>query len=124
LGFFEAGGGRIPVTTAGELRHNEAMSYTLTLITGEDATESERHAAERRFREALDAALGDASLVAPTYRAYQRIVALRGESPDVTALTDAEREVVEQWQAAESAATVAAFGPHRYLEEGRFEIGV
>jgi hypothetical protein len=49
---------------------------------------------------------------------------LRGESPDVTALTDAEREVVEQWQAAESAATVAAFGPHRYLEEGRFEIGV
>ena len=55
---------------------------------------------------------------------YQRIVATRGESPDVTALTDAEREVVEQWQAAESAATVAAFGPHRYLEEGRFEIGV
>ena len=112
------------MTTAGGLRHNEAMSYTLTLITGEDATEAERHAAERRFREALEAALGDASLVAPTYRAYLRIVASHGESPDVTALTDAEREVVEQWQAAESAATVAAFGPHRYLEEGRFEIGV
>ena len=42
----------------------------------------------------------------------------------MTALSDAEREVVEQWQAAESAAMVAAFGPHRYLEEGRFEIGV
>jgi len=67
--------GRFPVASAGALRHNEGMSYTLTLITGEDATES-------------------------------------------------ERQVVEQWQAAEYAATVAAFGPHRYLEEGRFEIGM
>ena len=62
--------------------------------------------------------------MAPTYSVYLRIVATYGESPDVTALSDAEREVVEQWQAAESAAMVAAFGPHRYLEEGRFEIGV
>jgi hypothetical protein len=100
------------------------MSYTLTLITGEEASETERRAAEQRFRRALDAALGDASLVAPTYSVYLRIVAVHGHSPDVTALTDAEREVVEQWQAAESAATVAAFGPHRYLEEGRFEIDV
>ncbi len=114
--------GRFPVASAGALRHNEAMSYTVTLITGEDATASERRAAEQRFRQALDAALGDASLVAPTYRVYLGIVAVHGESPDVTALSDAEREVVEQWQAAESAATVAAFGPHRYLEEGRFEI--
>jgi hypothetical protein len=112
------------VTIAGGLRHNEAMSYTLTLITGEDVTESERHAAERRFRQALNAELGGASVVAPTHKAYLGIVAVHGDSPDVTALTDAEREVVEQWQAAESAATVAAFGPHRYLEEGRFEIGV
>jgi hypothetical protein len=100
------------------------MSYTLTLITGEDATESERHAAEQRFRQALDAALGDASLVAPTYSAWLRIAADHGESPDVTALTDAEREVVEQWRAAESAAMSAVFGPHRYLDDARFEIGV
>jgi len=116
--------GRFPVASAGALRHNEGMSYTLTLITGEEGSDAERRAAEQRFRQALDAALGDASLVAPTYRAYLGIVTVRGENPDVTALSDAEREVVEQWQAAESAATVAAFGPHRYLEEGRFEIGV
>jgi hypothetical protein len=116
--------GRFQVASAGTLRHNQGMSYTLTLVTGEEGSDTERRAAEQRFRQALEAALGDASVVAPTYRAYQRIVASRGESPDVTALTDAEREVVEQWQAAESAATVAAFGPHRYLEEGRFEIGV
>jgi hypothetical protein len=32
-------------------------------------------------------------------------------------------KVLELWQAAESAAVTAAFGPHRYLDEGRFEIG-
>ncbi len=100
------------------------MSYTLTLITAEEASDAERRAAEQRYRRALDAALGDASLVAPTYRVYLRIVAVHGESPDVTALTDAEREVVEQWQAAESAAMTAALGPHRYLDDARFEIGI
>lgn len=98
------------------------MSYRLTLITHEEASEAERAAAEQRFRRALDAALGDASLVAPTHAAYLHIVAQYGDSPDVTALTHAEREIVEQWQAAESAAMTAAFGPHRYLEEARFEI--
>jgi hypothetical protein len=112
------------VASAGTLRHNEAMSYTLTLITGEEASDAERRAAEQRYRHALDAALGDASLVAPTYSVYLRLVAIHGENPDVTALTDAEREVVEQWQAAESAAIVAAFGTHRYLDDARFEIGV
>jgi hypothetical protein len=37
-------------------------------------------------------------------------------------LSDAEREVVEQWQAAESAAMTAALGPHRYLDDAWFEI--
>lgn len=100
------------------------MSYTLTLISGDDAPDAERQAAEQRFRGALDAALGDPSLVALTYGVYLRIAAVHGESPDVTALTDAEREVVEQWQAAETAAMTAAFGPHRYLDEARFEISV
>jgi hypothetical protein len=100
------------------------LSYTLTLVTGEDASETERRAAEQRFRRALDATLGDASLVIPTYSVYLRIVATYGESPDVTALSDAEREVVEQWQAAESAAMTAAFGPYRYMGDARFEIGV
>ena len=99
------------------------MPYTLTLITGEDASDAERRAAEKRFRQALDAALGDASLVAPTHAAYLHIVAAYGESPDPAVLTDAEREVVEQWQAAEAAAMTAAFGPHRYMDDARFEIG-
>jgi hypothetical protein len=116
--------GRFPVASAGALRHNEGMSYTLTLVTGEDASETERRAAEQRFRRALDATLGDANLVLPTYSVYLRIVSTYGESPDVTALSDAEREVVEQWQAAESAALTAALGPHRYLDDARFEIGV
>ncbi len=67
-------------------------------------------------------ALGDASLVLPTYRAWLGIVARHGDSPDVSALTDPERDVLELWQAAESAAITAAFGPHRYLDEAWFEI--
>jgi hypothetical protein len=100
------------------------MSYTLTLVTGEEASETERRAAEQRFRRALDTTLGDASLVLPTYSVYLRIVSTYGDSPDVTALSDAEREVVEQWQAAEAAAMTAAFGPHRYMGDACFEIGI
>ena len=99
------------------------MSYTLTLVCPDEASEAERRAAEQRYRRALDEALGDASLVLPAYRAWQGIVARHGDNPDVSALTDPERAVLELWQAAEAAAVTAAFGPHRYLDEGRFEIG-
>ena len=85
-------------------------------------SEADRRAAEQRYRSALDDALGDASLVVPTYRAWLGIVARHGDSPDVGALTDPERDVLELWQAAESAAITAAFGPHRYLDDAWFEI--
>lgn len=100
------------------------MSYTLTLATFEEASETQRREAEQRFRGALDAALGSATLVVPTYTAYLQIVGTYGDAPDLEVLTSAEREVLAQWQAAESAAMTAAFGPHRYLDEARFEIGL
>ncbi|MCJ0762590.1 hypothetical protein [Variovorax terrae] len=100
------------------------MSYTLTLYAFEDATDEQRREAEQRFREALDAALGDASLVAPVYAAYLKIVAAHGEAPAPDALTAAERELLAHWQAAESAAVTAAFGPNRYMGEAQFEIGI
>jgi hypothetical protein len=99
------------------------MSYTLTLVCPDEVSEAERRAAEQRYRRALNEALGDASLVLPSYSAWLGIVARHGDNPDVSALTDPERDVLELWQAAESAAITAAFGPHRYLDEGRFEIG-
>ncbi|MDQ3060616.1 MAG: hypothetical protein M3R45_14035 [Pseudomonadota bacterium] len=98
------------------------MSYRLKLFAFEEASEGERQAAEQRFRQALDAALGDASLVAPVYRAYRHIVATYGEAPAPETLTEAQQQVFDQWQAAEAAAVTAAFGPHRYLEEAYFEI--
>lgn len=100
------------------------MSYTLTLNTFEDASKEERHAAEQRFRHALETSLGSASLVLPTYKAYLQIVGTYGEAPDLDTLPSAECEVLEQWQAAENAAMTAAFGPHRYMGEARFEFGV
>ncbi len=104
--------------------HNGAMSYTLTLVCADEASETERRSAEQRYRRALDDALGDVRLVLPTYQAYLGIVARHGDRPDVSALTDPERDVLELWQSAESAAITAAFGPHRYLDDARFEIGL
>jgi len=98
------------------------VSYTLKLYAFEDVSDRERQAAEQRFRKALDATLGDASLVLPVYRAYRRIVATYGDAPAPDTLTDAEQQVFDQWQAAESAAVTAAFGPNRYMGEANFEI--
>jgi hypothetical protein len=98
------------------------MSYTLRLRGFDDASKEECRAAEQRYRTALEATLGDAALVAPVYGAYLKIVAAYGDAPDPEALTDAELEIFHHWQAAESAAITAAFGPHRYLEDAWFEI--
>lgn len=99
------------------------MSYTITLYDFEDATDQDRRAAEQRFRNALETTLGDASLVAPVYTAYLKILATHGDTPAPDVLTQAERDVFDQWQAAESAAVTAAFGPHRYMGDAQFEIG-
>lgn len=100
------------------------MSYTLTLHTGEEATDAQRRQAEQRFRAALEEALGSSDLVGPMFLAYQQMVGIYGEAPDVDVLTAAERLVFDQWQAAEMAAITAAFGPHRYIDEARFELTV
>lgn len=100
------------------------MSYTLTLHAGDDASDQERRAAEQRFRTALEATLGDASLVVPVYTAYLKMLAVHGDTPSPDVLTEAEREVFDQWQAAESAALTAALGPHRYMGDAQFEIDV
>lgn len=98
------------------------MSYTLKLYAFEDVSDQERQAAEQRFRKALDTTLGDACLVLPVYRAYRRIVATYGDAPAPDTLTDEEQQVFDQWQAAETAAVTAAFGPNRYMGEAHFEI--
>ncbi len=100
------------------------MSYTLKLYDFEEASEQDRRAAEQRFRAALEATLGDAAMVAPVYTMYLKLLSIYGEEPPEDALTEAQREVFTQWQAAESAAVTAAFGPHRYMGDAQFEIGV
>ena len=62
--------------------------------------------------------------VAPVYTAYLRIVGAYGETPDPDTLSDAERAVFEQWQAAETAAVAAAFGPNRYMGDAMYEIAL
>lgn len=99
-------------------------TYTLTLEAGDGISDTQRREAELRFRQALEDALGDAALVPPMYAAYLRIAAVHGDEPAPQALTDAEREVLTQWQEAESAAITAAFGPNRYMDQARFEIGL
>lgn len=98
------------------------MNYNVRLYVPEDTSPAQRQAAERLFRQALEAALGDAALVAPVYAAWQAIVAEHGETPDVQALSVDQRMVQERWQQAERAALEAVFGPHRHLDEGGYEI--
>lgn len=98
------------------------MTYTVKLYASEDASAEQLQAAERRFRQALEAALGDESLVAPVHAAYRRIVATYGEAPAEDVLSPAELEIFNQWQAAESAALKAALGPDRYMGDAQFEI--
>jgi len=98
------------------------MNYTVKILDSDDTPEAQRRAAEQRFRKTLEETLGDASLVAPVYGAYLRIVAEYGEQPSPEAMTDAERAIFEQWQAAETAAVAAAFGTHRYMGDAMYEI--
>ena len=99
------------------------MTYSVILYEA-DVTDAQRSDAERRFRDALEEALGDATLVAPVYRAYLRIVGTYGDAPDPDSLTEAERAIFDQWQAAETAAVAAAFGPNRYMGDAMYEIRV
>ena len=71
------------------------MTYTLKLYVPDDTQPAQRQAAERLFRQALEAALGDAAMVAPVYSAYLNIVGQHGEVPDTEALTVDERLVLE-----------------------------
>lgn len=98
------------------------MSYRLRLFVSDDTTPAQRQAAERAFRQALEAALGDPALVLPVHAAWQHLAAQHGEAPDMEALTVEERMVFETWQLAEAAALTAVFGPHRHLDEGGYEI--
>lgn len=98
------------------------MSYILKLYAFEDASPAQLQAAEQRFRQALEAALGDESLVAPVHAAYRRIVAIYGETPADDVLSPEELQIFSQWQAAESAALTAALGPNRYMGDAQFEI--
>ncbi len=99
------------------------MSYSLRIFDSDDATLEQKRQAEARFRKALDEVLGDESMVLLVHAAFRRIVASYGEQPDLESLTDAERVILEQWQAAESAALAAAFGTHRYMGDAMYEIG-
>jgi hypothetical protein len=97
------------------------MTYRIRIFEA-DVTDAQRAEAELRFRQALEEVLGDEVVVGPVYKAYQRIVATYGETPDPDSLTDAERAIFDQWQAAETAAVAAAFGPNRYMGDAMYEI--
>ena len=98
------------------------MLYTVRIFHSEDVSDAERADAVQRFRSALEASLGDASLVLPVYRAYQRLLHGHGEHARPWDLTPAEQVLADQWEAAELAGTQAAFGVERYMGDAQFEL--
>lgn len=98
------------------------MTYLLKIFSADDVTDAERAVAVERFRSALEETLGDASLVLPCYHAYQKLFQQYADHPRPWPITPAEQLLAEQWEAAELAATHAAFGVNRYLGDADFEI--
>lgn len=81
-----------------------------------------RDQAQRRFAQVLEDHLGDAELVLPVHAAYLRIAQAYGDPPNLEALTDAEREIAQQWLAAEAAALEAVFGPLRNMGDSDYDL--
>ena len=100
------------------------MTLCVVMVGAEEASDADRRTAVQRFVQALEDALGSADMVALVYSAYVQLRAVYGETPDLERLTEAERIIFEQWQGAETAGLVAALGPHRYLDEPRFDISL
>lgn len=98
------------------------MPYTLKIYTADEVTDTQRALAVSRFRAALEEVLGDEHLVLPCYLAYLQLFQQYSEHPRPWPVSDAEQILVEQWEAAELAATHAAFGVQRYLGDADFEI--
>lgn len=98
------------------------MTYDLKLYAPDDTPPGQREAAQRLFRQTLDAALGGAEWVWPTYFTHHSIVQQYGEVPGEDDLNAQQRLVFEAWQQAEAAAMEAVFGPYRNLDEGGYEI--
>ena len=98
------------------------MTYLLKIFSAEDVTATERELAVLRFRSALDNALGDGALVLPCYLAYRKLFLQCADHPRPWPVSASELLLAEQWEAAELAATQAAFGVNRYLGDADFEI--
>ena len=98
------------------------MSYTVRIFHSEDVSDAESVDAAQRFRNALEASLGDASLVLPVYRAYQRLLHSHSEHARPWDLDPAEQVLADQWEAAELAGTQAALGAERYMGDAQFEL--
>lgn len=99
------------------------MAYTVKIFTAEDVPQSERELAVQRFRSTLEDTLGDPALVLPVYRTWRRLSQAYGDQPRPWPVTEAEQLLSDQWEAAELAATQAAFGVNRYLGDADFELG-
>lgn len=100
------------------------MDYTVKIFHSEDVSPAEREQAGRRFRAALEASLGDASLVVPVYRAWLRLLLAHGEQERPWDLNPAEQVLADQWEAAELTATRAAFGTERYMGDAHYELDI
>ena len=98
------------------------MSLVVKIFCADDVSAAEREQAAARFAAALEVVLGHVDLVWPCYLAYQKLFQQYADRPRPWPVTPAEQVLVEQWEAAELAATQAAFGINRYLGDADYEI--
>lgn len=91
------------------------MTYTVTLVDFPDAQPAALHAAEARFRMALDKALADQ--VAPTLKAFQNV-----NESSANELSKDEISRAGDWQKAYDLAKTAGFRGLGDADEAHFEV--
>ena len=98
------------------------LTFTVKIFCADEVSEAQRDLAAERFRAALEQVLSAANLVWPSYSAYLKLFQQYGDHSRPWSVTTAEQVLIDLWQAAELAATLAAFGNQRYLGDADFEI--
>jgi hypothetical protein len=91
------------------------MTYTVALVNFHHGPQDMIHAAEARFRAALDRTLADR--VAPTLRAFQR-----ASTSNANLLTIDEATLAADWESAYANAKEEGFRGLGYADEAYFEV--
>ncbi len=84
------------------------MDYNIQLMDKKKFPEDQRRIIEQRYGQALAQHLGGTERIAPAHRAWVKAKTRQDETAD-TEITPGEKQAIQQWEHAETAARLLAF---------------